>query len=625
MSFLTEWSSLLSKKEFDTLLERVCISTHCHYQLLKDQSPIQLTIFKCICAFLNLDPSFPHNKNACCTERYTHVSGQKRAAIANFFPAYLSYVSDLNEVDSYGNSYMHYIADLAINPNLKSTIMQRAIERGAHQFPNSENITPLQVAALKGDGACVRTVISNYGNISSAEIIQACGIVLYSTPFHGFHASCRKYFQQEIQNHLPAFRANPTFYLGATMSKETVEMFETIFASIDEDTYTQVQVDYKQSFTQQSQVIHQTITPPSGEIVSQMLQKHEFFSFATIYDILMQYYSTNSTSVRGACLVSARPYIKLYQNKLISLLFKRPLHMQNIDLNRLKRQFLGSFRYWLDSALRVMETHIPLLSPNAALFMLLESQAAVEEYLHIACLYLDCIRQIPGKQNVNIFEKESKEVAIAFLSFCDSVTALTTLVSADVSNESVHSFLRLGFYPIHCLSRIKTDTSTNPSSFVVISLLDHLMPTQKHLLNEYDDQGRTPLHWAVLKKSEIIVYLIEVGAYPHAIDKKRKLSALKLLRAEKRIPKGAKKCYKQLHDMVQPLKALSAIKIASLPDELSAFLPKDLAYFVYLHQISYGEIYPDISKLNDEYNPEIMPMKMLKENLVAKNQIIYHF
>ena len=622
MSYLREWTSLLVAKDLTGLLQKVCAVTKCHYKLLREEYQTELIIFKCILAFLNLDPSFPHNKNVCCTQLKIHVPKGNRATVVKFLPTYLKHISDLNDVDFYGNSYMHYLADLSIEPSLKADLIFEAINLGAHHFLNGENITPLQVAAIKGDGACVRTLINNYSTISSAEIIQACGILLYSTPFQGFHLDCREHFQMEIKNHLPKFRANPTFYLGATMSKETIDLFETIFANIDGETYTKMQFDYKQSFAQQKQIISHTITPPCGEVASQILQKHEFFSFITIFPILIQYFSFKNISVRGVCLSSVKPYIRLYQNKIISIILKRPLPLENFQYwEQIMEHFTKCFNHWLVSLVNIVRGHLSLLSTEACKFMLKEVQRSFEEYTTLACLYLDYLyRMIPGESRDQIVKSEMIEISDSLLSFYSSIVSLDSNQAPCISALLQHSFM-----VVHCLSKIKTDTSTNPSSSVVIFLLELILPIQGQQLNLYDEQGRTPLHWAVQNKSEIILFLIESGAYPHAVDKKLKLSALEILRKETRVPKSARKCFKQLYEQVRPLKILTAHKIAELSQvEYNTILPKDLAYFVYLHQPIWRlakEQVPVVSNIP----ADLEGLKLLRENLLTKNQIIYHF
>ena len=622
MNFLPEWISLLEARKLSCLLERVCNVTKCHFELLKDEPQIELVILKCLLALLNLDPTFPHNKNICCTKVGIRIPSGNRSFIAKFLPTYLTHVSDLNDVDIHGNSYLHYLADLSLEPSLKFNIIQSAIKSGAHHFPNAENITPLQVAALKGDGACVRALLFLYNSISSAEIIQACGILLYSTPFQGFHLPCRKYFQSKIQDHLDQFRANPTFYLGSTMPKETVDMFEHIFANIDEDTYTQMHLDYKQSFAQQKQIISHTLASPCGEVTSQILQKHELFSFVSIFQFLIDYHSYKNNSVRSICVSSVKPYIKLYQNKLQSLIFKRPLPSEAFSSWRqLKEHFSVTFRYWLLDLVSIVRTHLPLFSIAACLFMLREIQASLEELANLACLYLDYLnKMISGKERQGIIESEMKEVADCLMTFSNDIISLAT-----DQPETVSDLLQKGFMIIHCLSKIKTDTASNPASSTVIALLHLVLPKEGHLLNRYDDQGRTPLHWAIQRKSELIPYLIESGAYTHAIDKKSHKSALELIRSQSIVPKGTRKCFKQLHDQVLPLKTLSGRAIASLTrDSCDSILPKELSYFVYLHQPA-----PDSSQQTTvpvtSVPEDLTRLKLLRENLVAKNQIIYHF
>ncbi|KAI6649330.1 hypothetical protein LOD99_11696 [Oopsacas minuta] len=622
MNLIKEWTSLLVAQDLNSLLEKVCEVTKCHFEILKDGSQIELTILKCLLAFINLDPQFPHNKNVCCTQVVVHIPRSNRSTVAKFIPKYLSHVKDLNDVDVYGNSYMHYLADLSLEPSMKSSILQKAIDCGAHHFPNRENITPLQVAALKGDGACVRKLLHNYKSISSAEIIQACGILLYSTPFQGFHLPCRKYFQMKIKEHLPKFRANPTFYLGATMSTETIKLFEVIFANIDEDTYTQIQMDYKESFSQQKQIISHTISSPCGEVTSQILQKHEFFSFVSIFPMLIQYHSYKSNSVRSVCLSSVKPYIKLYQNKLMSLIFKRPLPLESFRYWRqLKQHFTSTFRCWLLDLVSVVKTHLQLSSVEASIFMLKEVQGYIEEYANLACLYLDYLNNIiQGEERLEIVKSEMKDIADCL------VTLHSDLIALDSNQPQIISkLLNQSFMIIHCISKIRTDTASNPSSSIVISLLELVLPSEGHLLNQYDEQGRTPLHWAVQKKSELIPYLLECGAYPHAIDKKVKMSALQLLREESLVPKGLRKCFKQLHDQVQPLKVITAHTIAKVTqDSYDTVLPKDLAYFVYLHQPTWTSLQ---TQLPEGVTPpaDLSRLRLLKDNLVLKNQIIYHF
>ena len=622
MSFLLDWTSLLVAKDLNGLLFKVCKVTKCHYELICEENQIELIIFKCLLAFLNLDPKFPNNKNVCCTNLTIHLPRGNRDTIVKFLPTYLKHIKDLNEVDSYGNSYMHYLADLSLEPSLKSDLIYKAIGLGSHHFPNAENITPLQVAAIKGDGACVRTLMEKYESISSAEIIQACGILLFSTPFQGFHLQCRKHFQSGIKTHLPKFRANPTFYLGATMSRETIEMFETIFADIDNETYSQVQLDYKQSFAQQKQIITGTITPPCGEIASQILQKHEFFSFITIFPVLIQYYSYKNISVRGVCISTVKPYIQMYQNKLTSLILKRPLPMDKfLCSGQLKEHFCKCLKHWLVSLVNIVRGYLPLLSLEACTFMLKEVQHLFEEYTTLACLYLDYLyKMVPVQKRDQIVKSEMIEISDSLLSFYSSIVSLDSNQPPTISVLLQHSYM-----VVHCLSKVKTDTSTNPSSDIVISLLELILPVHGQQLNLYDEQGRTPLHWAVHKKSEIILYLIESGAYPHAVDKKLKLSALEIMRGEKRVPRGARNCFKQLHDQVRPLKILTAHKIAEVSqDDYNTILPKDLAYFVYLHQPTCTSAQDQVP-LGNSVPADLNALKLLKENLVNKNQIIYHF
>ena len=622
MSFLRDWNSLLVAKDFNGLLHKVCKVTKCYYELLCEENGIELIIFKCLLAFLNLDPNYPHNKNVCCTKLTIHLPRNNRHTVVKFIPTYLNHIYDLNEVDSYGNSYMHYLADLSLEPSLKSDLIEKAIGLGSHHFPNGENVTPLQVAAIKGDGACVRTLISKYTTISSAEIIQAFGILLFSTPFQGFHLECRKHFQTGIKKHLPKFRANPTFYLGATMSKETIDLFETIFADIDGEAYTQVQLDYRQSFEQQKQIITNTITPPCGEVASQILQKHEYFSFITIFPVLIKYYSYKNISVRGVCLTTAKPYIQLYQNKLTSLILKRPLPMERFcHWKQLKQHFSNCFKHWLVNLANIVRGYLSLLSLEAGIFMLKEVQHVYEEYTTLACLYLDYLSKVvPREERDQIVKSEMIEISDALLSFYASIVSLDSNQPPTISSLLQHSFM-----VIHCLSKVKTDTSTNPSSAIVISLLELIAPIQGHQLNLYDDQGRTPLHWAVQKKSEIILFLIESGAYPHAIDKKLKISALEMLRGEQRVPRGARNCFKQLHDQVRPLKILTAHRVAEISqNDYNTILPKDLAYFVYLHQPTWTPAQPQ-TPLGDFTPADLNGLKLLRENMLSKNQIIYHF
>ena len=621
MNFLPEWISLLEARKLNCLLEKVCEVTKCHFELLKDESQVELVILKCLLTFLNLDPIFPHNKNICCTKVVIRTPSGNRSVISKFLPTFLTHISDLNDVDIHGNSYLHYLADLSLEPSLKFNIIQSAIKNGAHHFPNAENITPLQVAALKGDGACVRALLFLYNSISSAEIIQACGILLYSTPFQGFHLPCRKYFQSKIQDHLHTFRANPTFYLGSTMSKETVDMFEHIFANIDEDTYTQMHLDYKQSFAQQKQIISHTLASPCGEVTSQILQKHEFFSFVSIFQFLMDYHSYKNNSVRSNCVSAVKPYIKLYQNKLQSLIFKRPLPSEFSSWRQIKEHFSITFRYWLLDMVSIVRTHLSLFSIDACLFMLREVQTSLEEFATLACLYMDYLKKmISGKEREAIVESEMKEVTDCLMTFSNDIINLATDQPEIVSNQ-----LRKGFMIIHCLSKIKTDTASNPASSTVIAILHLVLPREGHLLNRYDDQGRTPLHWAVQRKSELIPYLIESGAYTHAIDKKSQKSALELIRSLSIVPKGTRKCFKQLHDQVLPLKTLSGRAIASLThDSCDDILPKELSYFVYLHQPGLNSqqiTVPELSSIPED----LTRLKILRENLVSKNQIIYHF